>query len=134
MKILLLLLSLFSAHIIAQDTLNQQTHDPLIYTITEEQPEFPGGMAALINYLSKNLIYPAAAREAGISGKSMFRFVINEDGSVSNIELLKGIIGCTECNDEGLKLIKAMPKWTPGKMNGKPVKCFFTLPITVCWR
>jgi len=102
---------------------------PEIFTIVEEQAEFPGGMAELVKFIQKNLQYPPMAREAGITGKCVLRFVVNETGEISNVEVLKGVPGCPDCDKEAVRVVKAMPKWKPGKMTGKAVKCYFNLPI-----
>lgn len=102
---------------------------PEIFTIVEEQAEFPGGTAAMYKYIQQNIQYPAMAREAGISGKCFLKFVVNETGEISNVEILKGVPGCSECDREAIRVVKAMPKWKAAKMTGKSVKCFFNLPI-----
>jgi periplasmic protein TonB len=103
---------------------------PEIFTIVEEQAEFPGGIAELGKYIQKNLQYPAMAREAGISGKCFLKFVVNENGSISNVEVLKGVPGCSDCDKEAIRVVKSMPSWKPAKMTGKSVKCYFNLPIS----
>lgn len=102
---------------------------PEIFTIVEEQAEFPGGTAAMYKYIQQNIQYPAMAREAGISGKCFLKFVVNETGEISNVEVLKGVPGCSECDREAIRVVKSMPKWKAAKMTGKSVKCFFNLPI-----
>lgn len=102
---------------------------PEIFTIVEEQPEFPGGNAVMMKYLGSNIQYPAMAREAGISGKCFLKFVVNETGDVSNVEVVRGVPGCPDCDKEAVRVVKNMPKWKPGKMTGRAVKCYFTLPV-----
>lgn len=102
---------------------------PEIFTIVEEQAEFPGGYAAMMKYIQQNVQYPAMAREAGISGKCFLKFVVNEDGDISNVEVLKGVPGCQECDREAVRVVKSMPKWKPAKMTGRAVKCYFNLPV-----
>lgn len=102
---------------------------PEIFTIVEEQAEFPGGTAAMYKYIVQNIQYPAMAREAGITGKCFLKFVVNENGEISNVEVLKGVPGCSECDREAIRVVKSMPKWKAAKMTGKSVKCFFNLPI-----
>jgi protein TonB len=103
---------------------------PEIFTIVEEQAEFPGGIAAMSDFIRKNLQYPTMAREAGISGKCFLKFIVNETGSISNVEILKGVPGCQDCDKEAIRVVKAMPSWKPAKMTGKSVKCYFNLPIS----
>ncbi len=101
---------------------NTESLKPLVYV--EQMPQFDGDKDA---YLQKNLRYPDAARENGIDGRVVVQYVINEDGSVSDVTLVKGIGG--GCDEEAVRVVKTMPKWKPGKQNGKPVKVLFTLPI-----
>ncbi len=104
---------------------------PEIFTIVEEMPEPPGGIGEFYKYVGKNIQYPAMAREAGISGKAHLRFVVNQDGSLGDIQVVKGVNGCGDCDKEAIRVLKAYPeKWKPGKMTGKAVKCYFTLPIS----
>ena len=98
-----------------------------IYQIVEVMPEFPGGTEKMMDYLSKNIKYPEAAKEKGISGRVFLSFVIEKDGAVSNVKVAKGI--GKECDDEALRVVKAMPKWKPGLMKGKPVRVNYMLPI-----
>jgi len=102
---------------------------PEIFTVVQEMPEFPGGTVEMMKYIQKNIVYPPSAREAGISGKCFLRFVVNEDGKISNVEILKGVPGCPECDKEAIRVVKSMPAWKPGKQNGKEVKVYFQLPI-----
>jgi len=102
---------------------------PEIFTVVQEMPEFPGGQAEMYKFIQKNIVYPPSAREAGISGKCYLRFVVNEDGKITNVEVLKGVPGCPECDREAVRVIKSMPAWKPGRQNGKEVKVYFTLPV-----
>ncbi len=98
-----------------------------IYQIVEVMPEFPGGTSEMMTYLSGNIKYPEEAKEKGISGRVFLSFVIEKDGAVSNVKVAKGI--GKECDDEALRVVKAMPKWKPGLMKGKPVRVSYMLPI-----
>lgn len=93
-------------------------------TWSEVPPEYSGN---LFEYLSKSLQYPAGARDMGIEGKVIVQFVVNEDGSVSNAHVVKGIGG--GCDEEALRVVNGMQRWKPGKQNGRAVKVFYTLPI-----
>ena len=103
---------------------------PEIFTIVEEAAEFPGGFAAMMKYIQQNMQYPAMAREAGISGKCHLKFVVNENGDISNVEILKGVPGCQDCDKEAIRVVKSMPKWKAAKMTGRAVKCYFNLPFS----
>jgi TonB family protein len=93
----------------------------------EQQPEYPGGQSALSAFLNKNLQYPKQASEMSITGRVFIRFMVEADGIISNIKVIRGIGG--GCDEEAVRVIKLMPKWIPGKQNGQPVKSYFTLPI-----
>ena len=103
---------------------------PEIFLVVEENAEFPGGLAAMGKYMRDNMQYPAMAREAGISGKCFLKFVVNETGEISNVEVLKGVPGCADCDKEAIRVVKSMPKWKPAKMTGRSVKCYFNLPFS----
>lgn len=94
-------------------------------TWVEEMPEFNGDITT---YLQKTIRYPDAARESNIEGRVTVRFVVNEDGSVTNAQVMKGIGG--GCNEEALRVINSMPKWKPGKQGGQLVKVYYTIPIS----
>lgn len=98
-----------------------------IFTIVEEQPSFPGGEAALMEYLGKNISYPPMAKESGIQGTVFVTFVVEPNGSVTNVKILRGIGG--GCDEEAVRVVKNMPAWKPGKQRGKPVRVQFNLPI-----
>lgn len=98
-----------------------------IYQIVEVMPEFPGGAAEMATYLSGNIKYPEQAKEKGISGRVFINFVIEKDGSVNQVKVMRGIGG--GCDEEALRVVKAMPKWKPGMMKGKPVRVYYVLPV-----
>ena len=98
-----------------------------IFTVVENEPEFPGGMDALYKYLSQNIKYPQLARENGITGKVYVTFVVEKDGSIANPKILRDIGG--GCGAEAIRVVKAMPKWSPGKQRGKAVRVQFNLPV-----
>lgn len=98
-----------------------------IFQIVEVMPEFPGGVDKMVDYLSNNIKYPEEAKEKGISGRVFINFVIEKDGSVNEAKVMRGIGG--GCDEEALRVVKAMPKWKPGMMKGKPVRVSYMLPI-----
>ncbi len=93
----------------------------------ERMPEFPGGMDAWARFLNKNLRYPAIARDAGISGRVTLSFVVERNGEITNLKVLKGIGG--GCDEEAMRVIKKSPLWSPGIQNGKPVRVSYVMPI-----
>lgn len=101
-----------------------------ILEIVDEPAEYPGGMTAMREYLKNNMMYPMSAKEAGIQGKCYLRFIVNTDGSISDVRVLRGVADCPECDKEATRVVKNMPNWKPGRMNGKDVKMYFTLPIS----
>ena len=98
-----------------------------IFDVVETQPNPPGGMSGWNKYLSTNLKYPTQARRIGVEGTVIVVFVINTDGSIQDVEVLRGIGG--GCDEEAVKIVKAAPKWSPGKQRGKPVRTRMRLPI-----
>lgn len=101
--------------------------DDEVFVVVEEQAEFPGGLDSMYAYIVKNLKYPELAKEKGIEGRVFVSFIIEKDGSISNVKLLRGIGG--GCDEAAVKMVKNMPKWKPAKQRGKPVRCQFNLPI-----
>jgi len=100
-----------------------------VLEIVDEPAEYPGGREAMSEYLKKNLMYPTIAKELEIQGKCYIRFIVNTDGSISDVRVVRGVPDCPECDKEAVRVVKNMPHWAPGKMNGKIVKSVFTLPI-----
>ena len=117
-----------------------------IFWVVEQMPEFPGGDEAMFKYLSDNLSYPQNAREAGIQGKVMVGFVVEADGSITEVKTIRffpitdskekskpvtlTMVLQKELEDEAIRVIKAMPTWTPGKQRGRNVRVAYRLPIT----
>ena len=101
--------------------------DKNVYTVVEVMPSFPGGQAAMINYLVQNIKYPEEAKKKGVMGTVFITFIVETDGSVSNVKVLRGI--GSGCDEEGVRVVSAMPNWSPGKEKDVPVRCQFNLPI-----
>ncbi|WP_227607513.1 energy transducer TonB [Hymenobacter translucens] len=99
-----------------------------VYTYVEQMPVPPGGMDALLQYISKNIKYPAMALRNQVEGKVFVAFVVGPDGAVSDVKVQKGIGG--GCDEEAVRVIKGLPRWAPGKQNGRPVSVSFTVPVT----
>ncbi len=95
----------------------------------EVNPSFQGGDAALMNYLSKNIRYPDQEKDNGIAGTVYISFVVNSTGEITDIKEMRGVRGGPNLSKEAIRVIMQMPKWNPGKMNGKPVSVRFNLPI-----
>ena len=93
----------------------------------ETQPSFPGGEAKLYGYLGNNMKYPPIARDNNIQGRVYVSFVVERNGSITDVKVLRGIGG--GCDEEAIRVVKSMPKWSPGKQRGKSVRVRFNLPI-----
>ena len=98
-----------------------------IFVFVEEYPSYPGGEEALYKYLGENIQYPDVARDNGITGTVVIRFVVEKDGSITKAAIAREIGG--GCGKEALRVVNAMPKWKPGKQSGKAVRTEFTLPV-----
>lgn len=98
-----------------------------IFTAVEQEPAFPGGMEKFINYLSKNIHYPAVARENNTQGKVIVSFVCERDGSLTDVKVARGI--GDGCDEEAVRVIKNSPRWKPGIQNGRPVRVAYSVPI-----
>ncbi|MBQ0016247.1 MAG: energy transducer TonB [Bacteroidales bacterium] len=99
-----------------------------IFTVVENDPEYPGGMESLYKYLGENIKYPSLAKENNITGKVYVTFVVEKDGSIANPRILRDIGG--GCGQEAIRVVKSMPKWKPGKQRGKAVRVQFNLPVS----
>ena len=98
-----------------------------IFDVVEEMPEFPGGMAALMQYLGKNIKYPTIAQETGIQGRVIVQFVVNRDGSIVDAKVVRSVDPYLD--KEAIRVISSMPKWKPGKQRNKAVRVKYTLAV-----
>ena len=106
----------------------EEPEENVIFEVVEEHPEFPnGGMSGLMQYLSKNIKYPPIAQENGTQGRVIVQFVVNRDGSIVDAKVMRGVDPYLD--KEALRVIAGMPKWKPGKQQGKAVRCRFTVPV-----
>lgn len=106
----------------------QKVEDNKVFDVVEQQPAFPGGQGALLQWLSQNIHYPAVAEENGIQGRVVVSFVVEKDGSISNVQVVRGVD--PSLDKEAARVVKAMPKWTPGKQNGQAVRVKYNVPVT----
>jgi protein TonB len=104
----------------------QQNDDP-VFTEVDQKPEFPNGQDALMRYLMENLRYPQDARNERIQGTVFVTFVVEKDGSVTDVRTLRGV--APSLDEESIRVVKAMPKWEPGVIKGEPVRVQFNLPL-----
>lgn len=98
-----------------------------IFTVVESMPEFPGGMGELMKYLGTSIKYPPLAKESGIQGRVFINFVVEPNGEISNVKILRGIGG--GCDEEAVRVVENMPRWKPGKQRGKAVRVSYNLPV-----
>jgi len=112
---------------VAPEVVEEEVVEQEIFQIVEEMPAFPGGEQKLMEYVGKNIKYPQIARETGIQGRVFIGFVVEPDGSVSNVKLLRGIGG--GCDEEAMRVVKSMPRWKPGKQRGKAVRVSYQIPV-----
>lgn len=112
--------------VVAPPTLEPEDTEE-IFEIVEEPTSFPGGMQELMKWLGKNIKYPDLAADNGIQGRVMVRFVVERDGSTSNVEIARSVD--PSLDKEAIRVVKAMPKWNPGKQRGKAVRQRFVLPV-----
>lgn len=101
---------------------------PVSIAVVEQKPSFPGGDAAMYQWLNSQIVYPAAASEEGISGKVTVQFIVEKDGRVSNVHVVRGKHPALDA--EAKRVVSKMPKWTPGRNNGQPVRVTYNLPVT----
>lgn len=104
-----------------------EEEDNVIFQVVETMPTFPGGDANLFKFLSNNVKYPVIAQENGIQGRVICQFVVNKDGSIVDVEVVRSVD--SSLDKEAIRVIKSMPKWSPGKQRGKPVRVKYTLPV-----
>lgn len=112
---------------VAPEIEEEEVVEQEIFQIVEEMPSFPGGEQKLLEYVAKNTKYPQIARESGIQGRVFIGFVVETDGSISNVKVLRGIGG--GCDEEAVRVIKSLPKWKPGKQRGKAVRVSYQIPV-----
>lgn len=106
----------------------EEVEEQQIFQVVEEMPEFPGGMAECMKFLSKNIKYPNIAQENGVQGRVIVQFVVNKDGTIVDPVVVRSVDPYLD--KEALRVIKAMPKWKPGKQRGKAVRVKYTVPVT----
>ena len=99
-----------------------------VFDVVEEQPSFPGGQGALMQWLRDNIKYPVIAAENGIEGRVIVQFVVSKTGSISDVRVARGVD--PSLDKEAVRVVSNMPKWTPGKQNGTTVNVRYTLPVT----
>ena len=110
-----------------ENTSESSVVDNKVYSVVEQMPNFPGGEAALLEYISANLKYPQSALEQGTQGTVMLRFVVTGTGDIGEVQILKGLD--PDCNNEAIRVVKSLPKFNPGMQQGRPVSVWYTIPV-----
>lgn len=113
--------------VIAEPEPPKHEEENKVFDIVEQQPLFPGGPTALMKYLSENTKYPVVAQENGVQGRVTVQFVVEKDGSISDVHVLRGVD--PSLDKEAVRVVKSMPRWTPGKQNGITVRVNYRVPV-----
>lgn len=113
--------------VIAEPEPPKHEEENKVFDIVEQQPMFPGGPAALMKYLSENTKYPVVAQENGVQGRVTVQFVVEKDGSISDVHVLRGVD--PSLDKEAVRVVKSLPRWTPGKQNGITVRVNYRVPV-----
>ncbi len=114
--------------VIATEPVKPKEEENKVFDVVEQMPSYPGGMSALMQYLSSNIKYPVIAEENGIQGRVICTFVVERDGSITDVKVVKSVD--PSLDKEAMRVIKSMPHWIPGKQNGSAVRVKYTLPVT----
>ena len=131
MKLKLIILSIFTLFFGAANAqaLPEETNAPIVGEASDESPEYPGGVMEMIKFIKANTKYPQSAADAKINDKCSLKFLVNPDGSISDVSILDGIKICPDCEKEAIRVVKSMPKWKPGKLAGKEVALFYNVSV-----
>ncbi|WP_455530917.1 energy transducer TonB [Segatella salivae] len=105
----------------------QTKKNDMVFDVVEVMPQYPGGQIAMMKYIMENIKYPKQAMKEGIQGRVTVRFIVEKDGSISDVKPVLSVHPLL--NKEAVRVVESMPKWTPGKHNGKPVRVRFNLPV-----
>ncbi len=114
--------------VIATEPVKPKEEENKVFDVVEQMPSFPGGNAAMMNYLSQNIKYPVIAEENGIQGRVIVQFVVGKDGHISDVRVAKSVD--PSLDKEAVRVVRSMPRWIPGKQNGQAVTVRYTLPVT----
>ena len=113
--------------VIVEEKRPEPVEDNRVFEVVEQQPQFPGGQEALMKYLSEHIKYPPMAAENNIQGRVVVQFVVTKTGSIGEVKVVRG--KDPDLDKEAVRVVKSLPKFIPGKMNGHPVNVWFTLPV-----
>lgn len=124
----LFLIMFFMAFVSVNAYSQSDDSDNAVYKMVEEMAQFPGGQAEMLKFIQENRQYPEAAKANGVHGKVMVTFIVERDGSLSDVKVMRGL--GSGCDEEAIRVVQSMPKWNPGKQRGKEVRCSYVVPIT----
>lgn len=133
--ILTIVFALISVSMLAQDSVSAadaadaNDYGDVIYVVTETMPEFPGGMQEMMRFINENIVYPVEAAQKGIQGRAICQFVVEKDGSISNVVVIRSS-GDRDLDNEAIRVVQSMPQWKPGKQRGVPVRVKYTIPVS----
>ena len=130
--ILTIVFALISVSMLAQDSVSAadaNDYGDVIYVVTETMPEFPGGMQEMMGFIKENIVYPVEAAQKGIQGRAICQFVVEKDGSISNVVVIRSS-GDRDLDNEAIRVVQSMPQWKPGKQRGVPVRVKYTIPVS----
>jgi TonB family protein len=119
-----------SEQLIQQPKAVEESPQEETFVIVEKMPEFPGGPAALMQYLNSKIKYPEECRKMGVEGKVFVKFIVDATGNIINVQVLRGIVDGKLLEKEAIRVVESMPNWKPGTQGGKAVSVYFTLPIS----
>ena len=122
------LMAVFSLSTVSAQKTVVSKKNQKVFDVVEQMPEFPGGMEALFKYMAENMKYPEDAKKQQVEGRVLVQFIVETDGSVSNTEVLMRVFPSLDA--EAVRVINGMPKWIPGKQNGKVVRVKYTIPVS----
>lgn len=105
----------------------QTKKNDMVFDVVEVMPQYPGGQIAMLKYIMENIKYPEQAMKEGIQGRVTVRFIVEKDGSISNVKPVLSVHPLLD--KEAVRVVESMPKWSPGKQNGKPVRVRFNVPV-----
>ena len=114
--------------VIATEPVKPKEEENKVFDVVEQMPSFPGGNAAMMNYLSQNIKYPVEAEENGVQGRVLVEYVVGKDGYISDVRVAKSVDPLLD--KEAIRVVKGMPKWIPGEIDGEAVTVRYTLPVT----
>ena len=108
---------------------SERNDSDVIFVVVETMPEFPGGAQAMMRFITENIIYPVEAAQMGIQGRAICQFVVEKDGSISNVVVIRSS-GDRDLDNEAIRVVQSMPQWKPGKQRGVPVRVKYTIPVS----